>query len=177
MAEGDKNASSAVPGGAQADAAVGGSGSHEAQSPGGESQRTNPIMNAELQLQQVMGSPRQGAQSTSLSRLAGRFEGSNWFLWKARVLSSFKRLKLLSVISGAEVAPALGDAEYEGWADKDAIAHDKLISCFSDSVLDSVRTCVTALDVWRKLVSKYEKVSCGRRHRLKVIFISELQRG
>ena len=50
-------ASSAAPGGVGEAAAPEGGGSHDAQTPGGERQVTNPIVNAGLQRQQVMCPP------------------------------------------------------------------------------------------------------------------------
>ena len=167
MADGDDAASAAALGGVQVAAAPGEGGSHEAQTPGGETSRTYPFVNAELQLQQFTGPPRQGAQSTSLASLAGRFDGSNWFLWKSRVLPKLMRFRLLSVVTGTEVAPVPGDAGYEVWADKEVIAYNELISCLSDSVLDGVRTSATSHEIWRKLVAKYESVSLWKKVQVK----------
>ena len=161
MAERDEGTSFAAPGGEQVAAGMGDSGSYNARPPGGETPRTNAIVNAELQVEQVMGPPRQGAHSTGLT--VGRFDGSNWFLWKTKVFARFQRLKLLPVVTGTEVAPVPGDAGYEDWMDKNAIAYEELILSFSDSVLDSVRTCANAREVWRKLVAKYESVSLWKR--------------
>ena len=71
MADRDEGTSSAAPGGEQVAAGMGDSGSYNARPPGGETPRTNAIVNAELQVEQLSGmaartyavpSPLSGAQ-------------------------------------------------------------------------------------------------------------------
>ena len=52
MAERDEGTSFAAPGGEQVAAGMGDSGSYNARPPGGETPRTNAIVNAELQVEQ-----------------------------------------------------------------------------------------------------------------------------
>ena len=108
--------------------------------------------------EQVMGPHGRDASTTSL--VAGRFDGSDWFLWKRKMETNLMIKKLYGLVSGSEVCPVATDvSKYEAWRYRDISAQGELLFCFTNPVLDIIKNCDSAKTIWDKLIETYEEVS------------------
>ncbi|XP_031333816.1 uncharacterized protein LOC116163825 [Photinus pyralis] len=91
----------------------------------------------------------------SVNKLEG---ATNWNVWKFQLRVLFKGQGLFEVVDGTVQKPE-GDEEKKKWIENDAKAQSIIVNRLSESAMLHVITCESACEMWKQLLSIYEKRS------------------
>ena len=106
----------------------------------------------------------------------GKFDGTNFSLWKEQIQDELVQKKQLKPISRPSTKPV--DMSDANWAELDALAKSTIRLHLAESVHFTVVSETTSFNMWKKLYSTYEKETASNKvYLMKRLFELQMKKG
>jgi hypothetical protein len=84
-----------------------------------------------------------------------KLNGDNYRVWKMRLTSLFDTHSILEIVDGTTKRPAAPGKEQKDWDRGNKEAFTALLMSISDEEVETISSCKTAVDIWKKLGTMY----------------------